>query len=142
VLVTCVFLGHIYAHNIVINPDPLNLTFGGLDGTISFHPDQPTGDCSIFASTSPQADDLITVKQVGAQPAQEVVLTVHALRQPHGQSESAMISGSWRPVASCGNDSFSFAFKVTVTTSSNQPVIPTGGAVFASSFGAFSSITS
>ena len=35
ILVTCIFVGHLHAHIIVIKPNPMNLTFGGPDGTIS-----------------------------------------------------------------------------------------------------------
>lgn len=148
VLAICIFLGRLYAHVIVISPDPMNLSFGGRDGIISLLivGDEPSSDCAVTASARDQTNDLITVTQASIQPARELTLTVHAVRQPHGQTESTKVSGSWRgvgiPIPACSDGPFSFAFTVTVTRSSDEPVISTGGAIFASSYGAFSSITS
>jgi uncharacterized protein (TIGR03437 family) len=126
-LVTCIFLGHLRAHTIVINPDPMNLPFGGRDGAISLVivGDEPNIDCQVTLSARTQADDLVSVTNAGPQPAREVVLTVHALRQPQGQSESTRLSGSWRgvnmPVNACSGGPFSFVLTVTVTRT--EPVI-------------------
>jgi uncharacterized protein (TIGR03437 family) len=126
-LVTCIFLGHLHAHTIVVNPDPMNLPFGGRDGTISLVivGDEPSINCQVTANATPQASDLVSVTKAVPQPAREVVLTVHALRQPQGQSESTRLSGSWRgtgiPIAACNDGPFSFA--VTVTVTRTEPVI-------------------
>jgi uncharacterized protein (TIGR03437 family) len=127
ILVAWIFLGHLHAHAIVINPDPMNLPFGGRDGTISLVivGDEPSLDCQVVAVASPQADDLVSVTKAVPQPAREVVLTVHALRQPLGQSESTRLSGSWRginlPIAACNDGPFIFAVMVTVTRT--EPVV-------------------
>jgi uncharacterized protein (TIGR03437 family) len=129
ILVTCIFLGCLHAHRIVLNPDPMNLPFGGRDGTISLIVvgDEPSPDCQVFLSAKPQAGDLVSITRAGPQPAREVVLTVHALRQPQGQSESTTVSGSWRgsnlPIAACSDGPFSFAFTVTVTPTTSQPIV-------------------
>jgi hypothetical protein len=97
ILVTCIFLGNLHAHIIVTNPDPMNLPFGGSDGTISLIivGDEPSKDCQVTASAILQgAGDLVSITRAGPQPAREVALTVHALRQPEGQSESATLSGT------------------------------------------------
>ena len=115
ILVTCIFIGHLHAHAIVIDPDPMNLPFGGRDGTISLVivGDEPSINCQVTANASPQANDLVSVTKAVPQPAREVVLTVHALRQPQGESESTRLSGSWRgagiPIAACNDGPFSFS---------------------------------
>jgi uncharacterized protein (TIGR03437 family) len=135
-LVTCIFLGHLHAHQIEINPDPMNLPFGGRDGTINLVivGDEPSPDCQVFSSATPQAGDLVSVTQAGPQPAREVALNVHALRQPKGQSESTVLFGSWKgtglPISACFDGPFSFALTVTVTrTTLPVPTIAPGGVV-------------
>jgi uncharacterized protein (TIGR03437 family) len=145
--VCCAFLGHLYAHEIVLNPDPLSLSFGGPDGIISLLivGNEPTKDCNVVMTARPKTD-LVSLARVGTQPAPEVALSVHALRQPQGQSESTTITGSWAgvniPIAACSDGPFPFTLTVTVTRSRDQPVISTGGVISASSYGAFSAITS
>ncbi len=114
----------------------MTLPFGGRDGTISLLivGDEPSNDCQVFASARPQANDLVGVTNAGPQPAREVVLTVHALRQPQGQSESTGLVGSWRgtnlPIAACSDGPFSFTVMVTVTrTTPPVPTISPGGVV-------------
>ena len=129
ILITSIFLGYLHAHAIVLNPDPMNLRFGGRDGTISLVivGDEPSPDCQVFLSAKPQAGDLVSIIKTGNQPAREVVLTVHALRQPQGQSESTSVSGSWRgtnmPISACSDGPFTFAFSVTVTATGSQPIV-------------------
>jgi uncharacterized protein (TIGR03437 family) len=136
ILVTCIFLGQLHAHAIVINPDPMNLPFGGTDGTISLViiGDEPSPDCQITVSAISDASDLVSITRAGPQPAREAVLTVHALRQPQGQSESTRISGSWRginmPFTACMDGPFPFSFTVTVTRATlPAPTITPGGVV-------------
>jgi uncharacterized protein (TIGR03437 family) len=136
VLVACIFCGHLYAHIIVINPNPMNLPFGGTDGTISLLivGDEPSADCTVNLNATSQADDLVSITKTSPQPAREVTLTVHALRQPQGQSESTRVSGTWRgvniPIAACTDGPFTFAFTVTVTrTIQPAPTITAGGVV-------------
>lgn len=136
ILVTCIFLGRLQAHVVVVNPDPMNLPFGGRDGIISvvIVGDEPSTDCQVTASAVPLAGDLVSVTRAGPQPAREVVLTVHALRQPQGQSESIRLSGLWKgvnmPIAGCMDGPFNFTVTATVTrTAGTVPTITTGGVV-------------
>jgi hypothetical protein len=48
ILVSCIFLGQLHAHVLVINPDPMSLPFGGRDGAISLLivGDEPSNDCA------------------------------------------------------------------------------------------------
>ena len=138
ILLTCISLGYLHAHAIVLNPDPMNLPFGGRDGTISLVivGDEPSPNCEVFLSAKPQAGDLVSVTKAGTQPAREVILTVHALRQPQGQSESTRVSGIWSginiPIAACSDGPFNFAFTVTVTAAGPQPIV--GSVVNGASF--------
>jgi uncharacterized protein (TIGR03437 family) len=141
ILVTCIFLGHLFpghlqAHLIVIDPDPMNLPFGGRDGIINLVivGNEPSTDCQVTASATPQAGDLVSVTRASPQPAREVALSVHVLRQPQGQSESTTLSGTWRginmPIAACMDGPFSFTVEVTVTrTTQPAPTITPGGVV-------------
>jgi hypothetical protein len=136
IFVTCIFLGNLHAHAIVSDPDPMNLPFGGSDGTISLVivGNEPSLDCQVTASIVPPVDDLISVTKAGPQPSREVAFTVHALRQPAGQSETIRLSGTWRgismPVAACMDGPFSFSVTVTVTRATQPvPTITAGGVV-------------
>jgi uncharacterized protein (TIGR03437 family) len=136
ILVSCIFLGQLHAHVLVINPDPMSLPFGGRDGTISLLivGDEPSNDCAATVNARVQLTDLVAISNPGTQPTREVFLTVHALRQPQGQSESTTISGTWRgsniPIPACFDGVFSFSFTVTVTrTAGPLPAITTGGVV-------------
>jgi uncharacterized protein (TIGR03437 family) len=116
IFVACILLGPLQAHKIELNPDPMNLPFGGRDGTITLVivGDEPSPDCPVVLSASPDSD-LVSVTKAGPQPAPVVALTVHPLRQPQGQTESTKLTGSWRGVTPCADGPFSFTATVTVT---------------------------
>jgi uncharacterized protein (TIGR03437 family) len=97
VLTACFFVGGLYGHEVVYNPVPMTLTYGGQDGTISvvLVGDEPSPLCEVTASAAPQSSDLVSVVPVSPQPAPSVTLNVHVLRPPHGSSESVRVSGRW-----------------------------------------------
>src|SRR6266851_5482982 len=97
-ITTCFFFGRLYGHDVVYSPQPMILTFGGQDGTISvvLVGDEPSPDCQVSASAQPQgAADLVSITPATPQPAPTLILNVHVLRQPQGPSESVRVVGRW-----------------------------------------------
>ncbi len=117
VIATCFSFGGLYGHAVTFDPNPMNLTFGGRDGTISIVPDEPTA-CEVSVSAAPFGD-LISITSVDPNPATSIMLNVHVLRQPQGQIESVDVTGMWvsngKPAGCPTGANGSIAVKVTVT---------------------------
>jgi uncharacterized protein (TIGR03437 family) len=108
VIATCFFFRSLYGHAVRYDPNPMILTFGGHDGTISviLTGDEPSPACTVLASAKPQAGTgpaLVSVTSVGTNPAPTPVLSVHVLRQPQGPSESVRVVGSWTSTGDPGD---------------------------------------
>jgi uncharacterized protein (TIGR03437 family) len=112
----------------------MNLTFGGQDGTIAvvIVGDEPSPDCEVRASatTTQGAVDLVSVMPASPQPAPNLILNVHVLRQPQGSSESVRLSGRWIsvgiPAPPCikgETDVIAITVTVNLTTTGPEPMI-------------------
>jgi uncharacterized protein (TIGR03437 family) len=130
VVIPCSFFGCLHAHTVVVNPDPMILSFGGPDGTISvvLAGDEPSPACQVSASATERGSGpaLVTVTPAGLQLAPEVVLNVHVLRQPQGEFETTEVFGRWTsagiPSPPCLKG-VSGSIRTTVTVTKAAPVV-------------------
>jgi uncharacterized protein (TIGR03437 family) len=131
VITAHLFLGVLYGHYVVYDPNPMILTFGGRDGTITAVPsaDEPSPNCTVTSSARSQPGaptDLVSVAPDGPDPDQAPVLKVHVLRQPQGPSESVALIGTWTSTGEPGPPCIKGEhgnIGITVTVTRTEPVV-------------------
>ena len=120
------------AHNVIYSANPMVLTKGGPDGTITIAP-FPNESCIVqaFAGPPPGSNLISVTPQGGVDTAVQVVLLVHVLRAPNGPSESVNVSGNWSATGEpAGMDCTGYgaiSVQVTVNAAGPPPSPPTGG---------------